>query len=206
MFMPRSTEGMSLEEKVDLLMSEREIRDVIYRDCRAKSRCDVDLMKSCFYPEAVDYHQPFFTLPVKDLFDHFAKWSPYSAEMVEYFTTQVLIDIQGDVAHVESYQMSAKVFHERTEGGNQQIRLSGHRNLDRFERRDGSWRIAERRFIPEWGFFKEVPPLERSISSYGPGTEANRVFAARANEQTADPESPGTIAFTRDPTDPSYHF
>ena len=35
MFMPRPTEGMSLEKKVDLLMSEREIRDVLYRDCRA---------------------------------------------------------------------------------------------------------------------------------------------------------------------------
>jgi hypothetical protein len=82
---------------------------------------------------------------------------------MQYNTGTVNIDLQGDIAHVESYVWAAKKMHELSENGLPLMRISGVRYVDRFERRAGEWRIAERWFVPEWGFFHEVPPLTKSV-------------------------------------------
>jgi hypothetical protein len=194
MFTRRDSRKMTLEEKVQLLMDEKEIRDVLYRDNRGKSRSDLELVMSCFWPDAWDHHQPWFDAQAHQVFGN-SEGSGGLFRMIQYMTTQSLIDLEGDVARVESYAISAKVFHERSAAGDKILRLSGIRNLDRFERRDGEWRIAERQLLPEWGCFQEVSPLAEPISIYGVGTDADHV--------TADPSIP-VVKGSTDRSDPSY--
>ena len=197
MFMPRSSKNFTMEQKVQFVFDESEIRNVIYRDCRAKGRADAELLKTCFFDDAIDHHQPFFEAKFSDFVPHFEEGSRGAGEMIQYFAPQILIDLDGDLARVESYIISAKTFYERAANGDKIVRLSGMRQLDRFERRDGEWRVAERWFVGEWGVFHDVPPLTAAIGVYGIGTEPGFI--------AADP-SLENIPFSRDRTDPSYHF
>jgi hypothetical protein len=42
--------------RIRALIDKDEIRDVIYRYCRAVDRCDLELMLSCYRPDARDHH------------------------------------------------------------------------------------------------------------------------------------------------------
>lgn len=196
-FMPKSSANLSLEDKVQILMDERDIRNVIYRNCRAGSRADVELFKTCFFDDAIDHHEPFFVATGAEMAEGFEEGARKVAEMIVYSAWQILIDLDGDTARTESYVFSSKIFHERTDEGASTIRLAGMRLLDRFERRSGEWRIAERWFIGEWGFFEEVPVLKEPISHYGAGTEAGRVV-------TSSGLAPNTQK--QDRADMSYHI
>ena len=46
----------SLEEKVRVLVSKDEIRDVLMRYARGVDRGEADLITSCYHPDAVDDH------------------------------------------------------------------------------------------------------------------------------------------------------
>jgi hypothetical protein len=66
------------------------------------------------------------------------------AEHLHHITTHTC-DIDGDVAHCESYVIGALVSRDSTS-----TTLAGGRYLDRLERRDGVWKIALRRCTIEW--------------------------------------------------------
>ena len=168
---------MTLEQKIQLLMDEREIRNVIYRDCRAKSRGDRELMRACFFEGAVDHHQPFFDGPIDPIIDGLEDSRRAMGEMVQYVALQILVDVFGDVARTESYVQTAKIFHQRLDDGRKIIQLGGKRFLDRLERRNGEWRIAERQFVPEWGLFSDTPDHPTSVPGFLEGGEIDRIVS-----------------------------
>lgn len=58
------------------------------------------------------------------------------------------IDVDGDVAHSETYVVSCQdVLVEDV----RKTRIRAGRYLDRFERRQGEWKLAARCFVDEWG-------------------------------------------------------
>ena len=63
----------------------------------------------------------------------------------------ILISLEGEKAAVESYLWSVAVV---AGGGTREVLVCG-RYLDRFERRNGEWRIAERMVVHDW--FRENP-------------------------------------------------
>ncbi len=200
MFMPRDTSNLSLEEKVRLLMDKDAIRDVIYRDQRAKSRGDADLMRTCFFDDAMDHHQPYFDIPFSAIADDLD--TKAMGEMIQYFAPQVLIEIDGDTARVESLVLVNMIFNQRSAAGHKIVRNSGIRFLDRFERRKGEWRIAERQLVYEWGVFHEDAPLAATIGIYGAGTDASGPVPPK---DFIDPPLKA-VKPAADRTDPSYHF
>lgn len=197
MFEHKDISGLTLEQKIQILMDERDIRNIIHRECRSKTRADADLMRSCYWEDAVDHHPPFFDAKVEDWVDAMPDGIKGVGPTVQYIAQQILIDLDGDVARVETHVQSNKVFHQRSRDGHQIVRISGMRMLDRMERRRGEWRIAERWFVVEWGFFVEQPVLQEAISSYNVGTNATSVVC--------DP-SLTAIPHPMDRTDLSYNI
>ena len=120
-------------------MKERhEIYDCIMRYCRGIDRLDRAMLLSAYHADAVDDHGTFVG-PVDAFADYvFALHSTYQ-HRTQHHITNHRCDIDGDVAHAESYYIFRSL--------NQQPPLytnGSGRYLDRLEKRDGKWGIAER--------------------------------------------------------------
>jgi hypothetical protein len=156
MFEPKNTSSLSLEEKIQLLMDERDIRNVIDRLSRAASRADLELYKTCFHDDAVIRNGPTFDGKVSDFFEKFADTAWQVGEVAQYYMTNVLIDLDGDSAHAETQAFSPKTLHQRADNGDRVILMAGFRYLHRFARRNGEWRISVAWFVTDWSFFHNV--------------------------------------------------
>ncbi|KRB84072.1 hypothetical protein ASE00_22485 [Sphingomonas sp. Root710] len=111
---------------------------------RAVDRCDEALLASVFHPDAV------FDVPGGG---PVSQWMPAIltelrenlASTAHNFSNE-FDEISGDVAVGESYLL----LYVLGKGDNPVETLSGGRYLDRYERRDGVWKIAHRRFVEDW--------------------------------------------------------
>jgi hypothetical protein len=135
---------------LDALASRAEITEVVLRYCRGVDRCDEAMLRSCFHPDARHRHGGFDGAS--------ADFCTYALEIVRKvaFTHHQLgpvsIELDGDVAYAETYFTALHRFGAEPPPGGQphEDRFSGGRYIDRFERRDGAWKIAERHGISEW--------------------------------------------------------
>lgn len=134
---------MTLEE----ISAHLEIRQCLARYARGIDRWDVETLRSVYHPDATDEHTVFSGLGWD-----FAEWIVNYARTNEgpsqHHITHSLIELDGDVAHVESYYLA---YHEvREEGKEPQLLHTGGRYLDRFEQRDGEWKVARRICTVDW--------------------------------------------------------
>lgn len=138
---------------IDDLVAQQEIRDVLIRYTRGIDRMDADLVRSTYHPDAHDDHGAY-----QGDVDGFIEWvqralSYFDATM--HFIGNQLVEVDGDVAHAESYCVA---YHRRRArpGVDGEQGEEGHdlvtalRYVDRLERRGGVWRIADRKCVFDW--------------------------------------------------------
>jgi len=132
---------------LDDLVAQQEIRDVLIRYTRGIDRMDAELVRSCYWPRAYDDHGAF-----QGTAEGFVEWvqqvlSYFDATM--HFIGNQLVEVDGDVAHAESYCVA---YHRRQprEGEQGHDLVVALRYVDRLERRDGEWRIADRKCVFDW--------------------------------------------------------
>lgn len=166
---------MQLEE----LAARQAIADVLHRYCRAIDRMDATLLATCYFDDAIDEHLPFF----KGVAADYIAWvMPSLAGMVSarHDLGNINIDLRGAEAGVESYwQARLRV---RADGGLQDL-LRGGRYIDRFEQRDGQWRIAYRISVPE---FSNVLPVPADESMGIGGLDGDPSLSAHVSRDKSD--------------------
>ena len=130
------------------------IREVLYTYCRGIDRRRMDLVRECYHPDATDHHGD-YRGGVDGAIEHFeqelSRWDSTS-----HFIGNVLIDIDGHRARVESYALA---HHRRdTTADRRGIDfVAGVRYVDDFERRSNLWRIATRVVVVDWTRTDELP-------------------------------------------------
>lgn len=130
---------------VDELLAKQEITDLVGRYMRGLDRLDRELLRSTFHDDATtDYGffkggpDEFCDMAMNALKAHLAN---------HHMIGQVLIDVEGDVAFGEVY---FQAFHRIvTDGEERDLFISG-RYVDRYERRDGTWKFAFRSEVNDW--------------------------------------------------------
>jgi ketosteroid isomerase-like protein len=129
-------------------MADREaIRDCLYRYCRGIDRMDAELILSAYWPDAVDEHGNFETRSAQAFVDN-AMPILRRMERTSHFIGNILIDVQGDAAFVETY---IQAFHRFSKpDGTRYDNIASSRFVDRMERRDDQWRIAHRVVVRDW--------------------------------------------------------
>jgi hypothetical protein len=106
-------------------------------------RCDEELLLSVYHPDAYDDHAGFFQGSAVD-FVRFVMTTFRDKPPTQHVLSNVRFEIEGDVAFGESYVVMRSATPDAAHS-------SGFaRYVDRFERRDGEWRIAHRRLVHEW--------------------------------------------------------
>ncbi len=136
---------MEVEGDLQAVIDKHAITEVIHKLARAIDRCDRDLLSSCFHEDATDDHGSF-----KGTAAEFVDWVIpvlHAMEATQHNIHNVLIELDGATAWSESYFIA----HHRiaTDDGPQDMIAAG-RYLDRFEKRDGRWRISHRHAIYDW--------------------------------------------------------
>lgn len=144
-------------------LADREaIRDCLYRYCRGIDRLDEVALRSAYWPDGTDRHGPY-----QGSAAGFIEWAleklKTSGRMIHRISN-ILIDVQGDVALVESYFEAIQG--ERNSQGEPIETLLCGRYLDRFERRGDEWRIAARTVVYDW--MRQTPlPHEMTTEVFG---------------------------------------
>lgn len=137
--------SVDLSEEVARMLDERAITKVLFQYTRGADQCDVDLIRKSYHPDATDPRGEGGSAMA--LCDTLAvRLSKYKRTM--HCLTNIDIEVDGDVAAVSSYIRSHHLLVD-SEGRNVTIERNGQ-FVDRFERRNGEWRIAHREGCRVW--------------------------------------------------------
>ena len=128
-----------------ILIDKQEICEVLLRYCRGMDRLDESLLRTVYHPDATDDHGV-FKGKASDFIDWALDYSKTNMKMTWHVIMNVLIEVDGDAADSEAYSVA---FH-RVKGQKDFDWIVGGRFIDRFERRKGVWKIAQRRVVFEW--------------------------------------------------------
>lgn len=131
---------MTRDPEVQALLDKQAIYEVVCRFCRGADRLDKELMLSCYHPGAL-YHYAGYDGTVEGAFEWGWSWLS-GLEGTLHVIGNHLIDLHGEQALSETY-LNAYHWGEPRSDPAKNYR-SGTRYVDRFERRAGEWKIAER--------------------------------------------------------------
>jgi hypothetical protein len=144
----------------DELADREAIRDCMYRYTRGIDRCDVELLRSAYWPDATDNHTGFTGNR-----EEFIAWAHPRLQSMEqniHLIGNILIRLDGAKAAVESYFWSVAVICT----DKRRSTFVAGRYLDRFERRNDEWRIANRLVVHDW-FRDDEHPGDWSVGPFG---------------------------------------
>lgn len=130
---------------VDLLIDREHIRDCVARLSRGEDRRDADLISGCFWPDASVDHGIFV-----GSFQQYLAWVVPGAPTIPvtlHTLGQSLIDLRDESALVETH---VSAYHRVDMGTQERDIMIGGRYLDRMQKRDGEWRIAQRTMLYDW--------------------------------------------------------
>ena len=176
------------------LHAKQQITEVLYRRARAGVRRDVELALSCYHDGATELHEGFDGTAADFIRDR-SMISPDSKAPVTFlwhFISNVLIDLHGDQADVESYHLA--LVGRRTDAEGATHSTIGGRYLDRFAHRDGRWAITERAVVFDWSrvdpettTYWDLVGLDESTllrGHFGPGDPLDAFLGTAAHRTT----------------------
>jgi hypothetical protein len=133
-----------------VLQSEQEIRNVLALYCRAIDRLDVELLREVYHPDATDDHgggDP--DISAAHFRDVIVEHLRSSFTSTQHVLGGIHVDLTGEVASSEAYVTAYHVC-PTDEVGQTVMQVIGARYVDRFERREGVWRISRRVAVQDW--------------------------------------------------------
>ncbi len=155
------------DEKLEQLLAKQAITEVIFRYARAIDRMDETLLRSVFHPGSRHFH--FFEGPSSDPsapsspeapgdFVSFALGLLTTYSRTHHQMGNTLIDFEdADHANVETYFTAFHLVRPKSDPlagaqafDNEMDYFVGGRYIDRFECRDGEWRIVQRTGMTDW--------------------------------------------------------
>ena len=131
------------ETALQRLLDKEAIREAALKYTRGIDRHDDDIMREFYHPDARDDHGEYIGNSegliqyAKSV--HSERWRVH-----HHFVTNMTIELEGDVAHCETYFFVTLARHE---GGTD---VGAGRYLDRFEKREETWAVADRICMVEW--------------------------------------------------------
>jgi SnoaL-like domain len=131
-------ELQELQRKIDYLMDRQAILDCIASHVRGHERHDSTLITGAHHDDGFDEHGK-----TVNPGPSYAQWinaghAAGSQNHLHNITTRT-VEIEGEVAHAESYVLVTLLNHDRVTA-----RFTNGRYIDRLETREGVWRIAVR--------------------------------------------------------------
>lgn len=161
------------------VMTELEIRatieDALRSYCRGIDRLHPPSIAAAFHPDAalIDYGSEPSTIEVFVQNVVAALSSRFAA--TQHRIGNITIEITGDKALVETYVLA---FHVDETGDERRLHTFSGRYIDRFEGRDGVWKIAQRTLRNDWSMVAPMgEPMSGAWKASGRGDTPDPIFA-----------------------------
>jgi hypothetical protein len=135
----------ALTEELQALIDREQIRSCLARLARGEDRRDAQLISASYWPDSVTDYGVF-----TGDFAAYLAWVVPGAEAItntQHVLGQTHIELSGNSALCETQAVS---YHRVDMGAGERDTCIGGRYLDRMEKRDGEWRIAERTMLYDW--------------------------------------------------------
>jgi hypothetical protein len=152
------TEGSASDAAVRELLDREAIREALLRYCRGVDRMDNELIRSLYHDDAKEHHGG-FRGETPDDFITYADERSGTFAATSHFVTNHSIELAGDVAYSEAYVL---VVHHGEDADGPLEAIFGGRYVDRFERRGGEWKIADRAVVHDWSRVDRIQLWERA--------------------------------------------
>ncbi|MEP6546336.1 MAG: nuclear transport factor 2 family protein [Gammaproteobacteria bacterium] len=135
-----------MDADVEVVWDHLQINKILATYCRAIDRCDKELLRTVYWPDALEDHGIFNGNALE--FAEFIVPLLSGMKSTMHQISNVLIELHGTHAAVETYVVAYHAV--PAADGSMADLVVGGRYLDKFERRGGAWRIAHRTFVMDW--------------------------------------------------------
>lgn len=142
------------EKMIDILLAEREIREIANNCAHYVDRGNMEGLRSLFHTDAIAEYGFNKSKTVDEFIEHFMVQRPRLSDVQHHITTNI-VKIDGDYAEAENYAIAHCLTEE--EDGTKAFVIGG-RYLDKYERRDGVWKISHRIGLEDWSVKVPAPP------------------------------------------------
>jgi ketosteroid isomerase-like protein len=140
------------------MIDEFALRKLVHAYCRAVDRGDFATLRELYHHDAEDAHGAFSTGSVDDFLKTLAASQPHVRSMQHNITT-VNFAIAGDTAEGEIYTIATHTFN----AGDRDVDvIVGGRYLDKYEKRDDTWKIVERTIVTDWAHVNDPSSVDLS--------------------------------------------
>ena len=140
--------------RLQRMLDRSEIRDVLARYARGIDRADEKLLKTCYHSDAIEEHAGNYEGDAHQYIDEVIP-RVMQFDAMQHLLGSSYIDVEGETAYVETYVWTFVRFQD---DGKDVDTFTGGRLMDRFEKRDGEWKIAHRWTILDWN--RDTPSFE----------------------------------------------
>ena len=134
-----------LAAEVRDLAARRDILEAVHNYMRGQDRLMPEVQRLAFHDDAHVDCGLYAGGP--DGYVDFAQGFLGDITSSQHLIGQVQIDLEGDVANGEVYFIA---WHRVVEDGEDKDLIVAGRYIDRYEQRDGEWKIARRREVVDW--------------------------------------------------------
>jgi hypothetical protein len=134
-----------MDPELKALLEREKIRECVIALARVEDRRDAGMITAAYWPDSTTDYGVF-----AGSFDDYLAWVVPGSDAIpctQHVLGQSVIALDGDVAHVETQVLSC---HRVDMGEAEHDTMVGGRYLDRMEKRDGVWRIAQRTMLYDW--------------------------------------------------------
>lgn len=139
---------------LETLLARAEITDVLTSYVRGADRNDWQLVRRCYHPDATDDHG-LYSGDIDGLIT-FLRSIASTLTATFHQLGPPHIEVDGDAARVETYCLG---WYERATSNQTTLSIAqGLRYLDKFERRDDRWAIANRIVVLDWEHVRPSDP------------------------------------------------
>jgi len=161
-------------EPLERLSHIQAIRDQLARYWRGVDRCDAELVRSTYHADAYDDHG-YYKGPIDGFLESLPAVVWPTFHRTQHFSGHTSVELETpDRARAESYAEAHHIL--RADDGTAKDLVYGLRYVDRFELRDGLWKIAHRVCTWDW---------QRTDEGVGMPLEASYFRGSRDREDPA---------------------
>lgn len=165
------------------LEAEHAMRQAMQGYCRGVDRLDPELIGRAYHPDAWDDRGELHRGPASEVAAKVVERLARDTERTVHFLGESTFEFVGNIAYVETY---VTVHLQASDAEGTYVDRFLGRYVDRFERRFGEWRIADRKVVHDLDFRVRLPAASGLPASFVEGRrDRDDVSYARQRSQPA---------------------